>query len=164
MNTTADQRPTWRALPRHLATAITLILAMLAMTTLHNAGLAWGKRKLDDLRYGRPRTVMLAEPLGLEADGGLPSAVIATNLDGQIALILLPAGDRAKAVSLPGPYLFGADGGDEVPQLSLDDLNGDGRPDLLLTVRGEQVVYLHRDDTFSLLTPAERAALAVASP
>jgi hypothetical protein len=164
MNTATTPRAAWPPQSRTIATAITILLALLALATLLSTGLTWAQRQLDDLRYGSPRTVVLAEPLGFDGDNGLASAIIATNLDGQVALILLPASDPALAMSLPGPYLFGTDGRDEVPHLALADRNNDGRPDLVLTVCGEQVVYLHRGDTFSLLTPAERAAITIGAP
>lgn len=164
MTTMTNTRPIVRRLAPQLASLTAGALALLVLATVISTGLTWGQRRLDDLRYGHPRTVVLAEPLGLDGDGGQPGAIIATNLDGQVALILLPGADPARATSLPGPYLFGADGRYEVPRLALDDRNGDGRPDLILTLRGEQVVYLHRGDTFSLLTPAERAALVAAAP
>jgi hypothetical protein len=60
---------------------------------------------------------------------------------------------------LSGPYLFGANEELTPLQLQLQDLDGDGKLDLLLDIRQEQLVYLNRDGAFRLPTPEEQAAL-----
>jgi hypothetical protein len=50
----------------------------------------------------------------------------------------------------------GADNRYVVPRPALADLTGDGRADLLVTVRGETLVYVQEGDGFRLVTPEER--------
>jgi hypothetical protein len=55
----------------------------------------------------------------------------------------MPGGDPAKARTIVGPYLFGA-GEDLTPvQLRFSDVNGDQRPDMLVSVKQEEMVYIN---------------------
>jgi hypothetical protein len=133
---------------------------LLTLTLAVNRGMGWAQRSLDDLRYGMPRTVHLAEVVGGGDSMAAPTRFIALNIDGQVSVLVLPGGDASRLVTLPGPYVIGDHGSAAVPLLALADLTGDGAPDLLLTIRGETIVYGNHDGTFALLTLEERARLA----
>lgn len=149
----------WSALSSIWATALTYILLLALGALLLTAALTWGQRRLDDLRYGFPRTTQIDGLVGHNETGGTPTHLFAVNLRRQISIIELPGGDATKVQVLTGPYLFGDDGEYAVPKLALEDLTRDGRPDLLLQVRGEVVVYVNENGGFRLITPAERAQL-----
>jgi hypothetical protein len=138
-----------------LAYVLLLILGYLLLTPVF----AWGQRRLDDLRYGFPRTTQLSAFVGHNESGGEPTQLIALNLRRQISVLELPGGDPAQVRALAGPYLVGADGEYVVPRLSLEDVTGDGNVDLLLQVRDEVVIYVNDNGGFRLITPAERAQL-----
>ncbi|MEF3274218.1 MAG: hypothetical protein K6356_07425 [Chloroflexus sp.] len=115
---------------------------------------------IDDWRYGRPRTTHLAGYAGLPAErSGQPSRFIALNLNRQVVIIALPGGDPAQAQIWQGPYLFGLHQDLTPVVLSLEDADGDGLADLLVTIHQEQLVYLNRDSTFRLPTPEEWSRL-----
>ena len=136
--------------------ALVFILAACALVVLSNAAFSWTQRTIDDVRYGTPRTVTMQAPLF----GQAPSGVVATNMAGQIVILVYPDNDITRQILLQGPYLFGADGALEVPHIGVADINSDQQPDLVLTIKNEQVVYLNRGDTtLSLITAEERAAL-----
>ena len=82
--------------------------------------------------------------------------MITLNIDGQISILVLPGGDAGRVQALAGPYLVGVDNRYVVPRPALADFTGDGRVDLLVTVRGETLVYVQEGDGFRLLTPEER--------
>jgi hypothetical protein len=136
------------------------VIVLLSFTLVVNHGLGWAQRTLDDLRYGMPRTVQLSAVVGAGDSVANPTHFIALNIDGQISVLVLPGGDANRLVTLPGPYVIGDYGRAAVPVLSLADLTGDGAPDLLLTIRGETIVYGNQAGTFALLTPEERVRLA----
>jgi hypothetical protein len=150
------------ALPSWGMAALTYLLLLLLGYLLLTPVLAWGQRRLDDVRYGYPRTTQIDGFVGHNEAGGEPSHLIAINLRRQISVLEIPGGDTSKVQVLPGPYLVGADGEYTVPRLSLEDLTGDGNVDLLLHVRDEVVVYVNDNGSFRLMTPAERAQLAAA--
>jgi hypothetical protein len=149
----------WQALSSWWAAALTYLLLLVLGYLLLTPVFAWGQRRLDDLRYGFPRTTQLGGLVGQAEAGAEPTHLIALNLRGQISILELPGGDPAQARAIVGPYLVGADGPYVVPHLSLEDVSGDGQPDLLLQVREEIVVYINENGTFRLMTPAERAQL-----
>ena len=139
-----------------LATAVVVVLALLALGVLAVFGLTQAQRGLDAVRYGTPRTVQVSGYVGHHETAGLPTHFIALNLDGQVSVLEIPGGDIEQLAVLPGPYVVGADGPSVVPELDLRDLTGDGHVDLLITLRGETVVYVNADGGFRLMTPAKR--------
>lgn len=141
-------------------TAIAYMLLLVLGYVLLTPVFTWGQRRLDDLRYGFPRTTQLDGFVGHGEESGMPTHLMALNLDGQVSILEFPGGDPARLRAFPGPYLVGADGPYVAPHLSLADLTGDGQADLLLQVREEVVVYVNADGSFRVITPAERARLA----
>lgn len=142
-----------------LAYLITGVLALMAIYILLSTVISWGQVKLDDMRYGRPRTFHLTANVGHGEESGAPTQFIAMNLERQVVIVEIPGGDPAQTRTLPGPYLFGA-GEDLTPVLlRLEDLNGDQLPDLVASIKSEEMVYLNREGSFSLITPEERQAL-----
>lgn len=139
---------------------VTFVLAAAAIYILVGAAVGWGRVRLDDIKYGRPRTTHIEGMVGHGAEGpGNPTRLIGLNIDRQVVVLELPGGDATQVRSLPGPYLFGA-GEDLTPVLlSLQDIDGDGQADLLVNVRNEQIVYLNRDGGFRLPTPEEQQRL-----
>ena len=142
-----------------LAYGVTLILAAVAIYVVVSLLLGKLNVLIDDLRYGRPRTTQINAFVGHDEANGQPTHLIAINLNRQVMVIELPGGDAAKTRTLSGPYLFGANEDLTPLGLHLQDMDGDGNPDLLLDIRQEQLVYLNRDGAFRLPTPEEQAAL-----
>jgi hypothetical protein len=131
----------------------------LALYTAATAALEWAQVKLDDLQYGRPRTFQMDAYVGHGESEGVPSHFVAMNLNRRVTILELPGGDSTKATAIVGPYLFGQ-GEDLTPvQLDSQDLNSDGKADLLVTLRSEQLIYLNNGAAFKLVTPEERAQL-----
>jgi len=150
-------------LPRSVgpvAYGLTFVLAALAMYVLVGAVVSWGQIKLDDLRYGRPRTTHLEGYVGHVGEvEGRPTRFVGLNIDRQVVVLELPGGDSTQVRNLPGPYLFGADEDLTPVLLSLQDMDGDGLDDLIVDVRNEQIVYLNRDGGFRLPTSEEQSRL-----
>jgi hypothetical protein len=142
------------------AYAVTFVLAAVAMYVLVGAIVDWGQVKLDDIRYGRPRTTHLEGYVGHGGEvEGKPTRFVGLNIERQVVVLELPAGDSTQIRSLPGPYLFGADEDLTPVLLSLRDMDNDGLRDLIVDVRNEQIVYLNRDGGFRLPTPEEQSRL-----
>ena len=134
-------------------------IAVLAAYVAVSAAVEWTQVKLDDIQYGRPRTTQIDAYVGHGEADGVPSHFIAMNLNRRITVLEMPGGDSTKATTIVGPYLFGA-GEDLTPvQVSAQDVNLDGKPDLVVSVRNEQLTYLNDGTAFKLITPEEHAAL-----
>lgn len=133
--------------------------ALLVAYILISSVAMWLGMKADDLSYGRPRTFQLDAYVGHNESAGNPSHFIAINLNHQVVVIELPGGDVSKARSISGPYLFGS--GEDLTPVTLEvrDVNGDQRPDLLVDIKREQIVYINSGADFHLITAEERAGL-----
>lgn len=126
---------------------LALCVMILSWLALSAAG-SWWQTTQDDWRYGRPRTFQVDQVVGHRDSLQHPSHFIAMNLDRHILVIEIPGGDIAKSVIFSGPTLLGP-GQDLIPvTLSFQDINHDGRPDMIVDVQGSQFVYLNENGTF----------------
>jgi hypothetical protein len=144
---------------RGLAMAAGAALTALALYVAVTAFIEWTQVKLDDFQYGRPRTFQTDAYVGHSESEGVPSHFIAMNLNRRVTILELPGSDSTKATTIVGPYLFGQ-GEDLTPvQVSAQDVNGDSKPDLVVSVKNEQLIYLNDGSAFKLIGPEERAAI-----
>ena len=82
---------------------LTLLLCGIALALVANGVLSWGRIRLDDLRYGRPRTMQLSAVVGHNDGSGTPTQLIAMNLNRRIVVLEIPGGDVTKTRTLSGP-------------------------------------------------------------
>lgn len=137
------------------AGAAVLLVAYLLVST----AASFISTKLDDIAYTTTRTTNLDAYVGHNETPGNPTHFTAQNIRGQIAVIEYPGGDPSKAMVITGPYLFGQ-GEDKAPvQLSVSDINGDGKPDLLISAKGAETAYINDGNTFRAMKPEEKAAI-----
>ena len=117
---------------------------------------SWWQTTQDDWHYGRPRTFQVDAVVGQNNDSGTnPSHFIALNLNGHIEIIELPAGDPSKARIYGGPMLYGQ-GKDLTPvTLSFKDVNGDGKPDMIMWVQDSHFVFINDGGSFRPARPGE---------
>jgi hypothetical protein len=105
--------------------------------------------------YGNPRTFQVDAIVGQNDGPGHESHFLALNLHGQIIVIEFPGSDPSKGrdfliTDLSGPN---ADG---VPvTLTFADVNGDGKPDMIVHFAGQEVVYINDQGTFRPARPGE---------
>lgn len=121
--------------------------------------MAWTQVKLDDLKYGRPRTSQLAANVGHGEANGTLTHFVAMNLNRQVTVIEFPGGDVTKPRVIVGPYLFGRAEDLTVVKLRVDDVNGDDKKDLLVQVKDERLVYINDGAAFRPITADELARL-----
>jgi hypothetical protein len=132
------------------------VLAALILWTLLSAVLGWFTTAIDDIRYGRPRTFQTDAWVGHNEQTGIPSHFIALNLHRHIEIIEIPGGDASRARIHVGPQLFGAND-DLVPvTLQFLDINGDHRPDMIVTFQVSRVVFINDQGGFRSPLPSER--------
>ncbi len=104
----------------------------------------------DDRTYGYPRTFQVDANVG-HGDSNFPvSHFIALNLNGRIEVIEMPKGDEGKLQ--PHLYLIARlamQGSDLVPvTVSFGDMNGDGKPDMIVTFNGTQWIWFNNGTSF----------------
>jgi hypothetical protein len=121
--------------------------------------LAWTQVKMDDMKYGRPRTFQLDAFVGHGEANGTPSHFVAMNLNRRVTIMQFPGGDVTKPQVIVGPYLFGRSEDLTVVKLRAEDVNGDDKPDLTVAVKDERLVYINDGAAFRPITAEELAQL-----
>lgn len=121
-----------------------MIVGWLMFSALSN----WWTTTQDDWHYGRPRTYQVEAVVGHGDSKANPSHFIAINLNRHIAVIEIPGGDVSKTRIFNGPTLIGP-GQDLTPvTLSFQDVNGDGKLDMVVNVQDTHFVFLNEKGTF----------------
>ncbi len=103
---------------------IALVGGMLLNMVMHWAQVTW-----DDVHYGRPRTYQTDADVG---HGGISHFTV-ENLGGQIFVIEIPMSDPKK-YKLYGLELTGTEASLAVATITFQDVTGDGKPDMIITV------------------------------
>jgi hypothetical protein len=140
-------RPHWL-----LRLGLALSLLLLSWLLLTEAA-TWTQHTLDTLHYGYPRTYQTDTVVGHGDSPMHPSHFIALNLDGHLEVIELAGGTPAHAHIYVGPMLTGTEAAQAPVTIAFQDVNGDGKPDLLLFFNGIQVVYLNTGTSFQPIHP-----------
>jgi hypothetical protein len=143
-------RPHWLVLVG--ASMLVMLVAWIAFSSL----MTWWQGVQEDWQYGRPRTYQTDAVVGHNDSASNPSHFIALNLHRHIEIIEFPGGDATKAKVYIGPVLMGA-GQDLAPvTLTFKDVNGDNKPDMIVTVEGSRFVFINDGGQFRPLRPGEK--------
>jgi hypothetical protein len=141
-----------------LAALLGMSVAVLLVVGLSVVG-SWWRVYQDDLRYGRPRTFQFDAVVGHEDSPSNPTHFILLNLNRHVEIIELPGGDGAHARIYLGPILFG-DGQDLTPITGeVRDVNGDGKPDLLVHIQDQTLVFINTGTAFRPQQPGDHVHL-----
>ncbi len=146
-----------RPLPLLAALGGMLAMALLAYGVM--AFGAWWQIHQDDVQYGRPRTYQFDAVVGHNDSAANPTHFICVNLNRHVEIIEFPGGDATHARIYQGPVLFG-DGQDLTPVTAeVRDVNGDGKPDLIVHIQDQQIVFINDGTQFRPLKPGEQVNL-----
>ena len=117
-----------------------MIFGWIALSALGN----WWTMQTNDWTYGRPRTYQVDANVGHGTAKDPDSHFIAQNLNRHIIIIEIPGNDPSKAKIYIGPTLIGP--GQELTPvtLSFEDVNGDGRKDLVIHVEDSTFIFLNQ--------------------
>src|ERR687885_763696 len=154
------RRPGLRTHP--MSSALLATLAVLVAYQLLSSAVFWVQLRLDDLRYGYPRSCQLDGYVGFGGTKCPPTPFITPNLPRQVMIYAIAGSDPTHVLTIKGPYLFGTNEQYAPVRLRLIDVTGDGYPDLIVDVDHQHVVYVDepRLGTFRPLLSQERAATA----
>jgi len=121
-----------------------MVFGWLMFTMLNS----WWTTTQNDWQYGRPRTYQVDAVVGQNDSPANPSHFIAVNLNRQIVVIEIPGGDASKTRIFDGPILIGP-GQDLTPvTLTFEDVNHDGKIDMVINVQDAHFVFLNEGGTF----------------
>jgi hypothetical protein len=131
--------------------------AMLTLWVLGTILINWWNVTLDDWHYGRPRTYQIDAVVSHNNDSVQhPSHFIAINLNHRIEIIEFPAGDAAHAKVYVALSLMGDDETLAVVTLSFKDVNGDNKPDMIVTVGETHYIFINDNGQFRPLKAGEQ--------
>jgi hypothetical protein len=135
-----------------MVVAVTLILSFSAISN-------WWQIHQNDMTYGRPRTFQINAVVGHNDSPANPSHFIFINLNRHVVIIELPGGDASHARIYSGPTLFG-NGEDLTPVTAeFKDVNGDGKPDMIVMIQDQRLVYINDGTEFRPQKPGEQVNL-----
>jgi len=154
------EAPTARATSwTHMAsTGVLILLAIVVGYQLLSGVVNWTHVKIDDVRYGYPRSYQTDGFVGFGESNGQPTHFVALNFHKQIEVYIVPGDDPSHVTVLKGPSLFGAADDYAPVTMKLVDVNQDGYPDLVVSVDNQQAVFIDepKRGTFRALAPSER--------
>lgn len=130
---------------------IGMLVCWIVLTTF----LSWWQVTQDDLHYGRPRTSQYDYVVGHGDSNANKSHFIALNLRQHVEVIECPAGDCTKAKVLIGPVLIGSNQDLAPVTLTFKDVNGDGKPDIIINVQDSHFVFINDNSTFRSTRPSD---------
>lgn len=113
------------------------MLAMLVIFVLGSWVVGWGSQRLDDMRYGNPRTYQIDKFVGDGDSAQHPSHFIAMNLNRQAIVVQFVGGDPTKSFVYVAPVLIGGEGGNLAPvTVDFSNITGhtDGKLDMIITI------------------------------
>src|SRR5258707_1398372 len=136
-----------RRLPWLFFPVLALLVMVFGWVGLSAVG-SWWQTTLDDWHYGRPRTyqtdIVVCHPDSMQNS----SHFIAMNLNRHIIIIEIPGGDVSKSIVYSGPALLGPGQNLTPVTLSFQDVNHDGKLDMLVNVQGDIFVFLNQNGMF----------------
>jgi len=113
-----------------------------------NAFGAWWQIHQNDSAYGRPRTYQTDAVVGHSDSTSHPTHFMVVNLNRHIIIVEIPGGDLSKSLIYSGPVLMG-DGQDLTPAtLTFQDMNNDGKLDMLVHILDQTLVFLNTGSKF----------------
>ena len=130
---------------------LTMVAVWVGLTLLTG----WWQVIMDDWHYGRPRTYQVDAVVGHHDSAANPSHFIALNLNHHIEIIEFPGGDPTQAKVYIGPTLLGSGQDLTVVTLTFKDLNGDGKPDMVINIGDSHFVFINDAGQFRPARPGE---------
>jgi hypothetical protein len=119
----------------------------------------WWQVEQDDWHYGRPRTSQVDAVVGHADSPTSPSHFLALNLSRHTEVIEFPGGDATHARVYLGPTLIGEGEDLAVVTLRFKDVNGDGKPDMIVSVQDSTIIFLNENGQFRPARPGEHVNL-----
>jgi hypothetical protein len=125
-----------------------ILMSIALGSLLLQVGATWTQHALDTWHYGMPRTYQTDAVVGHGDSLAHPSHFIGLNLNGHIEVIELPGGDPSRARLYAGPTLSGPDRSEVPVVVTFEDVNHNGKPEMILQFAGLEVIYRNTGTTF----------------
>ena len=124
-----------------------MLVSIALWVGLQMLGAWWSQHQLD-ATYGTPRTYQVDAVVGHADSSDHPTHFIVLNLKGRVVIIELPGGNVARARIYNGPLIVG-DNPAQIPATAdFQDVNGDGKIDLIVHIGNQQFTYINDGTEF----------------
>ena len=141
------QKPPRKPFPWLSLIGIGMIVALLLVWGVSALTQWWDAHQLD-ATFGFPRTYQIDEVVGHDDSTAHPTHFIFLNLKGRVVIIELPGGKVAQTRIYNGPAIIG-NTPDQIPiTATFQDVNGDGKVDMLVSVGNQQFTYINDGTQF----------------
>ena len=130
------------------------MLTSMALWMVGSAAVSFAQTVHDNLTYGTPRTYQMDANVGHQGT----SHFIVENLQGDILVMELHPSDLAETKVYQGPTFSGNDADTMVATISFQDVNGDGKSDMVIAVNNQRFVLINTGTAFRPTTPADHVA------
>ncbi len=124
------------------------MLVMLLLWLGLSALISWWQMHQLDAQYGYPRTWQTDQVVGHDDSLAHPTHFIFMNLNGHVVIIEIAGGDASRARIYSGPTIFGSNAASLPVTGEFNDVNGDGKVDMLVHVGNQTIVYLNDGTQF----------------
>lgn len=125
-----------------------VMLLALCLWIAASYALSWWTNHQLDSEYGMPLTFQTDQVVGHMDSTDHPTHFIAINLHSKVTIIEIPGGNSLNARIYSGPTLY-SDNGDQTPvTLEFQDVNGDGKVDMIVHVGDQRIIYLNDGTQF----------------
>ncbi|HZR39607.1 MAG TPA: hypothetical protein VFB12_05810 [Ktedonobacteraceae bacterium] len=121
---------------------VVMILLVMALSAIAS----WWQGYQDDIHFGRPRTYQFDAVVGHEDSSSNPTHFICLNLHGHVEIIEIPGGDASHTRVFNGPTLLGP--GQDLTPVTGEIRDIDGKPDLVVHIQGQQIIFINDGQTF----------------
>lgn len=126
---------------------IFMLIMLLGWVILSAFGTWWTDwRNYTD--YGYPRTFQLDAVVGHGDSPAQPSHFVFMNLKATVVIVEFPGGNMAKTIVYKGATLFGGNPSYVPVTGSFADMNGDGKPDMIISYGGNTQVWFNNGQKF----------------
>lgn len=135
------------------------LLTLATGWTLVSGLISVGHQTLDDWTYGNPRVQRTTAVVGHHDSAEHPSLFFAINDDGHAQVVECPAGDCRHAQAYVPDLLLTQDMSSTPVTIEFKDVNGDGKPDLLIHVGGQTCLWINDQGAFRPATDKDNVKL-----
>ncbi len=124
------------------------MIVMLALFVGFQMLSAWWTNHQLDSTYGMPRTYQTDQVVGHGDSSDHPTHFIFENLGGHVVIIELPGGQIQHARIYGGPAIIGDNPALLPVTAEFQDVNGDGRVDMIVHIGNQQFTYINDGTEF----------------